>query len=175
MRQFKQIGWTALALVFLGVSWLWDTFAPLVQAIIDVLPLRRLKAWAHALLERLSPYGTLLVFLIPLVLSEIIKIIAFVGFARGQIFAGILIYLFAEIVRFGLAAYVWAVCRDKLLSIDWVARLHVWLLRLNDLAQRQIAPVRAWIRQALAEAGITGGTAGLWARIKALWRYARRG
>ena len=174
MTSFKQIAWTALALIFLGVSWLWETFAPLVQAIIDVLPLRRLKAWAHALLEKLSPYATLLVFLIPLALSEVIKIISFVAFARGQIFAGVVIYLLAEIVRFGLAAYVWSVCRDKLLSIEWVAKFHAWLLRLNDVAQRQITPLRAWIRQALEEAGLLGGQAGLWARVKALWRHARR-
>ena len=170
----KQLAWTLLALVFLGVSWLWETFAPLVQAIIDLLPLRRLKLWAHAQLERLAPYPTLLVFLIPLALSEVIKVISFVAFARGQIFAGVLIYLFAEVVRFGLAAYVWAVCRDKLLSIEWVAKLHAWLLRMNDWAQAQIAPVRSWIRQAWEEAGLAGGRAGLWARLKALWRYAQR-
>ncbi len=174
MRSVKQIAWTTLALIFLAVSWLWETFAPLVQAIIDLLPLRRLKAWAHAVLEKLPPYPTLLVFLIPLALSEVIKVISFVAFARGQILAGVLIYLLAEVVRFGLAAYVWAVCRDKLLSIDWVARLHAWLLRMNDWAQRQIAPVRAWIRQALEEAGLVGSRAGIWARVRALWRHARR-
>lgn len=172
--RFKQTAWTLLALIFLGVSWLWETFAPLVQAIIDLLPLRRLKAWAHALLERLSPYSTLLVFIIPLALSEVIKIISFVAFARGQIFAGVLIYLLAEVVRFGLAAYVWSVCREKLLSIGWVAAFHGWLLRMNDWAQAQIAPVRIWIRQALEEAGLLSGKAGLWLKIRALWRHARR-
>ena len=170
----QKIAWTLLALIFLGVSWLWETFAPLVQAIIDLLPLRRLKAWTNAFLNKLPPYPTLLVFFIPLALSEVIKIVSFIAFARGQIFAGVLIYLFAEVVRFGLAAYVWAVCRDKLLSIDWVAKLHAWLLRVHDWAQVQIAPVRAWIRQALEEAGLVGGRAGLWARVKALWRHARR-
>jgi hypothetical protein len=172
--RFKDMAWTALALVFLAVSWAWEVVAPLVQAIIDLLPLRRLKAWAHAFLESLPPYPTLLMFIIPLALSEVIKIVAFVAFARGQIFAGSLIYLFAEVVRFGLAAYVWAVCREKLLSIDWVARLHAWLLTVHDWAQAQIAPVKAWIRQALEEAGLTGGKAGLWLRIRALWRHARR-
>ena len=170
----KQIIWTVLALLFLGLSWLWETFAPLIQAIVDVLPLRRLKAWANALLQKLPPYPTLLVFLIPLALSEVIKVVSFVAFARGQILAGVLIYLFAELVRFGLAAYVWSVCRDKLLSIDWVAKLHAWLLRMNDWAQMQIAPVKLWIRQALEEAGLAGARAGLWLRIKALWRHARR-
>lgn len=170
----KQIIWTVLALLFLGLSWLWETFAPLIQAIVDVLPLRWLKAWANALLQKLPPYPTLLVFLIPLALSEVIKVVSFVAFARGQILAGVLIYLFAELVRFGLAAYVWSVCRDKLLSIDWVAKLHAWLLRMNDWAQMQIAPVKLWTRQALEEAGLAGARAGLWLRIKALWRHVRR-
>jgi len=170
----KNMAWTALALIFLAVSWAWDVVAPLVQAMIDVLPLRRLKLWAHNVLENLSPYPTLLVFLIPLALSEVIKLISFLAFARGQIFGGALIYLLAEIVRFGLAAYVWSVCREKLLSIEWVEKFHAWLLRVNDWAQERIAPLKAWVRQALDEAGLTGTKAGLLARIKAFWRHARR-
>lgn len=174
MIRAKQIAWTLLALTFLGLSWLWEALAPLVQAIVDVLPLRQLKAWANALLARLPPYPTLLVFLIPLALSEAVKIASFVAFARRQVVAGALIYLFAELVRFGLAAYVWNICRDKLLSIPWVAKLHEWLLQAHDWARRQTAPIKAWIRQALEDAGLAGGQAGLWKRIKALWRYSRR-
>jgi hypothetical protein len=170
----KKFLWTALALVFLGLSWLWEELAPIVQAIVDLLPLRRFKKWASRQLERLPAYVSLLVFLIPLGLSEGVKIVSFVAFAHGRIFSGALIYLLAEIVRFGAAAYVWKVCREKLLTIAWVAKLHGWLLIVHDWAQRQTAPIKEWIRSALVEAGLVGGRAGLWARLKALWRYSRR-
>lgn len=174
MIGLKRFLWTSLALFFLGLSWLWEVLAPVVQAIVDVLPLRRLKLWVNRQLERLPAYVTLLVFLVPLGLSEAIKIFSFVAFAHGRIVFGALIYVFAEIVRFGVAAYVWNVCREKLLTIVWVAKLHEWLLSVHDWAQRQTAPIKAWIRSALVEAGIVGDRAGLWPRLKALWRYSRR-
>jgi hypothetical protein len=174
VTSLKRFLWTALALAFLGVSWLWDALAPIVQAIVDLLPLRRLKQWTNRQLERLPAPVMLLVFLIPLGLSEGVKIVSFIAFAHGRIVAGALIYIFAEIVRFGVAAYVWRVCREKLLTIAWVARLHEWLLSVHDWAQRQTAPIKEWIRRALVEAGLVGGKAGLWLRLKALWRYSRR-
>ncbi|MDB5543968.1 MAG: hypothetical protein JWO64_1117 [Hyphomicrobiales bacterium] len=174
MTSLKKFLWMVLALVFLGLSWLWEALAPVVQAIVDVLPLRRFKEWVNRQLERLPAHVMLLVFVIPLGLSEGVKIFSFVAFAHGRIVAGALIYVFAEIVRFGVAAYVWKVCREKLLTIVWVAKLHEWLLLLHDWAQRQTAPIKAWIRNALLEAGLVGAKAGLWPRLKALWRYSRR-
>lgn len=174
MTRLKKFLWTALALVFLGLSWLWEALAPIVQAIVDLLPLRPVKEWANRQLERLPAYATLLVFLIPLGLSEGVKILSFVAFAHGRIVAGAMVYVFAEIVRFGVASYVWKVCREKLLTIAWVAKLHEWLMVVHDWAQRQTAPIKDWIRRALLEAGLAGDRAGLWARLKALWRYSRR-
>lgn len=174
MTRIKQIAWTTLAVVFLAVSWAWEGLAPIVQAIIDLLPLRALKASASRLLDRLPPYPTLLVFLIPLGISEAIKIGSYVALAHRQFLIGGGLYLIAEIVRFGLAAYVWNLCRDKLLTIVWVAKLHGWLLRVHDWAGAQTAPIKAWITQALVEAGLVGDKAGLWLRVKALWRHARR-
>lgn len=174
MARSKQFAWTVLALVFLAVSWLWETLAPIVQAVIDLLPLRRLKDWSNRQLERMPAYATLLIFLIPLTSSEMIKLLSFVAFADRQIVAGALIYAFAEVVRFGLASYVWKTCRHKLLSITWVAKLHEWLLAVHHWAERQTAPVRTRLRNALLEAGLSGDRAGLWSRVKALWRYARR-
>ena len=39
MLRLKRILWTAVAVCFLAVSWLWDTLAPLIRAIIDLIPL----------------------------------------------------------------------------------------------------------------------------------------
>jgi hypothetical protein len=174
VTNLKKFLWTALALLFLGLSWLWEALAPIVQVIVDLLPLRRFKQWVNRQLERLPAHVMLLVFMIPLGLSEGIKIVSFVAFAHGRIFPGALIYIFAEIVRFGVAAYVWKACREKLLTIAWVAKLHEWLLMVHDWADRQTAPIKEWIRNALLEAGLVGDKAGLWLRLKALWRYSRR-
>jgi hypothetical protein len=174
VSRLKQIAWTILALIFLAVSWAWEALAPVVQATIDLIPLRAVKAWANRVLDRLRPYPTLLVFAIPLGLSEGIKIVSYVAFAHKQFMLGLVTYLLAEIVRYGLAAYIWNVCRDKLLSIGWVAKLHAWLLVAHDWANAQTAPIKAWIKQALVEAGLTSSDAGLWLRVKALWRYSRR-
>lgn len=174
LTRIKNIAWTALALLFLTISWVWEGLAPVVQAFVDLIPLRSLKAWASRILDRLPRYPTLLVFLIPLGLSEIVKIASYVALAHKQILIGGGLYLLAEVVRFGLASYVWNLCRDKLLTIPWLSKLHAWLLWLHASAAAQIAPFKDSVRRALLDAGVLGNGAGGWTKVKQFWRRARR-
>ena len=105
MLRLKRILWTAVAVCFLAVSWLWDTLAPLFRAFFDLIPLERVKQAVIAFMDRLAPYPTLAVFLIPVVASEPIKLGSFWLFAQKQWVAGGTAFLFAEILRFGLAGH----------------------------------------------------------------------
>ena len=175
MRRLKRIVWTFVAVCFLAVSWLWDTLAPLVRALIDLIPLERAKQAVVRFMDRLSPYPTLIVFLIPLVATEPVKIFAFWLFAKHQWLAGVLTFASAEILRFGLVAFLFKSCKDKLLSIGWFARLYAWFVRAHEWAHEQVDPVRRSIRAALVESGLIGGRGPLWRRLTALWRITRRG
>ena len=175
MLRLKRILWTAVAVCFLAVSWLWDTLAPLFRAFFDLIPLERVKQAIIAFMDRLAPYPTLAVFLIPLVASEPIKLGSFWLFAQKQWVAGGTAFLFAEILRFGLAAFLFKACREKLLSISWFAKLYVLFTRAHAWAHAQVDPLKAQIRAALVEAGFIGGRGPLLRRLRALWRIARRG
>jgi hypothetical protein len=174
----KRIVWTVLALLFLGVSWLWDTLHPLIRRFIDILPLDGMKRAVVRFMDRLPPYVTLAVFLIPLLASEPVKIVAFWLFTRKQWLPGVLVYAGAELLRFGLVAFLFNACRDKLLSISWFARMYVWFVRVHEWAHEQVEPLRASLRayahRAFVEAGLSGGRGSFWRRLMALWRYTRR-
>ena len=175
MQRLKRILWTRVAVLFLGVSWLWDTLHPIIRAIINAIPLEHLKQAVIRYMDRLSPYPTLVVFLIPLVASEPIKLLAFWLFAKKEFVAGVLTFLAAELLRFGLVAFLFTTCKEKLLSIPWFRRLYEFFLRAHQWAHEQVDPIRQSIRAALVEAGFIGGAKGpLLRRLRALWRIARR-
>ena len=57
-----------VALVFLFEAWLWSHLAPIVAWIVARIPLRAIKARLTALLDRLPPAATLVVFIVPVLL-----------------------------------------------------------------------------------------------------------
>ena len=75
MRRLLKPLWILLALVFLFEAWLWDHLWPIVRRIVDLVPWRRLKQRLAEAIERLPPYATLLVFLIPVVLLFPLKLL----------------------------------------------------------------------------------------------------
>ena len=170
----RSFGWLLLAVGFLGLSWFWDLLHALVQRFIDLLPLEQAKQAVGRFMARLPPYPTLIVFLIPLALSEPIKIAALWLIAKRHWTLGALVYGGAELIRFGLVAYLFSTCRDKLLSIRWFARLYGLFVRAHDWAHEQVEPVRAWAREAIDYAGLPRGRGDFWRKVGALWRHARR-
>ena len=174
MLRVKRILWTIAAVCFLAVSWLWDTLAPLFRAFFDLIPLERVKRAIIAFMDNLAPYPTLAIFLIPLVASEPIKIGSFWFFAQKQWLAGASTFVFAEVLRFGLVAFLFSACKDKLLTIPWFARLYALFVRIHEWAHHQVDPLKAQIRAALVEAGLIGGKGPLLRRLRALWRIVRR-
>jgi hypothetical protein len=174
MHRLPRVLWTILALVFLGLSWLWDQLHPIIAFIIGLIPLEGLKQAVHRFMARLSPYPTLIVFLIPAVVHELMKVAAFFLFHRHRWIAGVLMYAAADIIGIALVAFLFESCKDKLLSIPWFAWCYVWFEKAHIWARAQIAPVKAYIHTALVEAGLGGGRGGFLAKLLAVWRYARR-
>ena len=175
MRRFKRTLWTILALAFLGLSWLWEKLHPLIHWVIDRIPLEALKRAVARFMERLPPYPTLIVFLIPLIALEPMKIVALWLFAKGQWLPGVATYIGTDVLRLGLVSFLFNTNKDKLLSIPWFLRLYEWFTYVHEWARAQVAPLKAAIRQALLEAGLLGGRGGIVRKIAAIWRFARRG
>lgn len=174
MHNFRRIVWTIVALIFLGISWLWDHLHPIIAFFIKLIPLEGVKEAVRRFMERLSPYPTLIVFLIPGIVHELMKVAAIFLFRKHQWVAGAVMYLAADIIGIALVAFIFENCKAKLLSIPWFAWCYSWFEAAHRWARAQVAPIKAFIHQALVEAGLIGGRAGIIAKIVAIWRFARR-
>jgi hypothetical protein len=175
MRRLKRSVWTTLALIFLGVSWLWDQLRPPIHWIIDRIPLEALKRAIERFMARLPPYPTLIIFLIPVIALEPMKIVALWLFAKGQWFLGITTYVGTDVLRLGLVSFLFEINKEKLLSIPWFRKLYGWFTWAHEWAHNQVAPLKEALHQALREAGLLGGKGAIFRKIAAIWRYARRG
>ena len=174
MNRWRRIIWTTIALIFLGMSWLWDHLHPIIAFIIRLIPLEGVKEAVRRFMAHLSPYPTLIVFLIPAVVHELMKVVAFFLFHKHQWVAGVLTYVAADVIGIALVAFLFETCKDKLLSIPWFARYYAWFQAAHRWAHEQVAPIKAHLHQALLEAGLIGKRAGIIAKLVALWRYTRR-
>jgi hypothetical protein len=160
---------------------------PAVRALATLQPVRR----AEAYIATLPPYATLALFLIPLAIIEPAKIYGLFLFGQGRWMAGTLTFVAAKVVGLALAERLFAISRDKLLSIGWFAwcyrklvalknAVHQWLLatrfwpaavRLVRRAREALAGVKPWLKSLFGRA--RGG--GLGARLAAARRLVRRG
>src|SRR5215813_4728383 len=87
-----------LALIFLFEAWLWSHLAPIVGSIVALVPWARFKARVAAAIERLPPYPTLLVFLVPVILLLPLKFLGLWLLARGSWFGALGVLAFAKMV-----------------------------------------------------------------------------
>ena len=85
MRRLLRPLWIFIALIFLLEAWLWTHLAPVVHWVVEHIAWRELRERLAARIERLSPYPTLLVFLVPVLLLPWMGIGAYViyNFAAG--------------------------------------------------------------------------------------------
>src|SRR3954464_8903381 len=81
-------------------------------------PFRRLEA----LIAGLPPYPTLALFLIPMAIIWPIKLYALYLIGLGHVGQGMAAFVVAKVVGVGLAERLFAISRDKLLSIGWFAK-----------------------------------------------------
>lgn len=146
MRALKHLFWSTLALLFLFEEWFWRVFGPVFHRLVAWLPLTALKRGTERILQALPPYVALLLFIIPAAIIFPFKLAGLWLFAHGRFFLGGLVFLAAKAVGFGSAAFLFDVCKPKLMQIGWFARLYEIMLRVSAWAHAQIAPFKARIR-----------------------------
>jgi len=146
MRRALKPIWVLLALVFLFEAWLWSHLAPIVALIVDRLALPTLKARAAAWIERLPPWATLLVFLVPPILLLPLKFVGLWMLAHGSYVGAMAVLAAAKVVSMGVTAFIFEVTRPKLLELAWFAWLYGHVLTGLAWAHRQIDPIKARMR-----------------------------
>jgi hypothetical protein len=111
--------WIALALVFIFEAWLWEKLEPVVERIVVLLPLRAFKEWFAAQIERMPPWATLIVFVIPPIVLFPIKIAGLWLLAHGHWALALGTLALAKLAGMGVAAFIFEHTRPKLLQMAW--------------------------------------------------------
>ncbi len=149
MRRLLKPLWILLALVFLFEAWLWDHLWPIVRRIVDLVPWRRLKQRLAAAIERLPPYATLLVFLIPVVLLLPLKLLGVWLLAHGSWVGAMTVLALAKLISMGVTAFIFELTRPKLLQLAWFRWLYEHMLVWLAWAHALVDPIKHAIKRRL--------------------------
>ena len=106
-----------LALVFLFEAWLWSHLAPVVAWVVAHIPLRAIKARLRALIDRLPPAATLVVFIVPVLLLLPLKFLGLWMLAHGSWLGALGVLAFAKMLSVGVTAFIFDVTQPKLMQM----------------------------------------------------------
>lgn len=158
MRRIKRAFWFLLALIFLIEAWLWDLVQPLVQRIVAVLPLERARRLIERLVDRLPHWATLFVIALPDVVLVPTKLFGLWLSAKGQVVAGMTLFIVAKALGIVLTVFLFELCRPKLMELQWFAAVYGWFVAARAWARAQTEPARrilaAWKLRILGERSV---------------------
>ena len=117
---------------------------PAVRALAGLALIRRVEAR----IAGLPPRAILLLFVVPLAVIEPFKIYALYLIGQGRFAAAVTAFVVAKVVGLGLAERLFAIGRDKLLSIPWFAWCHGRILAIRHRVHEWLQQWRIW-RQAV--------------------------
>lgn len=154
IRRLTRPLWILLALVFLFEAWLWEKLQPVVGVVVRLIAWRALRAKLAAAIDRLPPYATLPIFLIPVVLLFPIKLLGLWMLAHGSWLGAVATLAIAKVVSTGVTAFIFDVTRPKLLQLGWFRWLYehvlVWLVWAHGLIDPIKQAIKAWLHARLA-------------------------
>lgn len=121
---------------------------PVLRRLATWSPVARLTAW----LSKLGPYPTLALVLVPIVILEPLKPVAFYLMAKRHVVVGTFILAGTEIVKIVAVERLFRLSHAKLMTIPTFARVYTfvagWLSYLESLPPWQFVLRRvAWVNQ----------------------------
>jgi hypothetical protein len=146
MRKLMRPILILLAIIFLIEAWLWDKLEPIVERIVRLIPLRRIKDAIAHWVSKLPPAATLLVFAVPMALSVPFKVLGLWFLASGQFIAAASVLVTAKFVTLGITAFIFDVTREKLLQLAWFRFIYDYVLLLRAKANALVEPIKRRIR-----------------------------
>lgn len=135
-----------LAAAFLFEAWLWDIFSALSRWLSRHLPLVAMRRSIEKAILRAPPYVALALFVIPGLLVLPFKLGGLWLIAHGHVLWGGLVFLMAKFATVGVAAFLFELTRNKLMTLQWFARLYAMVMRWRDWAHRLADPYLAEIK-----------------------------
>jgi hypothetical protein len=159
-----------LAIVFLIEAWLWRHLEPIVERVVAWIPLRAVKARIAALIRKLPPAATLVVFVVPVLALFPLKLVGLWLLANKHWLAAGLILVLAKLVGLAVTAFVFEVTKPKLLQMAWFRWLYEHVLIWLEWAHALVDPIKLRIRRVLRL--VRSERSGRALRL--LWRIRRR-
>jgi hypothetical protein len=138
--------WLTLAVIFLIESWLWDHVKEWLRALGEKLGFAELESRLRDFIAGLSPPATLALFAVPALSVLPIKILALSMLAQGHIFWGLIVIFAAKTLALGVTAFLFDLCRDKLMQMAWFVRFYDLVLRVRSWAHALVEPARQQLR-----------------------------
>lgn len=140
-----------LAAFFLLESWLWDVTGRFVAFAVGWISIEHYKRRFAKWIANFSPWLTLTVFAIPVLILLPFKFLALWLLAHGYVWAGLGMILLAKLAGLGVSSFLFLLCKPKLLQLRGVRWLYEACVRLRGRAHALVAPytepLRAAIRQ----------------------------
>lgn len=146
-RILKPVTYILAAIYFLVDAVFMTVARPVARWIGKHFEFRRLRAWIRSL----SPYPSLALFSVPVIILEPIKPVAAYLAATGQIVGGAVTFIIGELLKLVLVERLFHLTRDKLMKIPAFA----W-------AYGKFTEMKAWLQATEA-----------WRAIRALTRAAK--
>ncbi len=146
-RLFSRLFWTLLAAVFLVEAWLWDVLGAALSRLAAFLPIDPVRRGLTAVLRRTPPVFALLLFAIPALVILPFKLAGLALLAKGRFALGAAVFLLAKTAGLGVTAFVFDVCRERLMLMRWFVRLYDAVIAARDWAHRQVDPYKEAIRR----------------------------
>jgi hypothetical protein len=154
-RILKPITYVLAVLYFLVDAVFIAVARPVADWIARRVTFRRLRIWIRSL----SPYGSLALFSVPVMILEPVKPLAAYLAATGQWLVGIVTLIVGELLKLVLVERLFSLTRDKLMTIPafawaygklqdirlWLESTEAWrtVLRLSKTARDYVAHVKA--------------------------------
>ena len=149
MKKLLHPVWFLVALFVLVESWLWRRTVDFGYWLVRLVPMEAFKRGVAALVSKLPPYVALLVFALPVLLIEPIKLAGIYLLTHRHVFLGILVFIAAKLVAVAIIAFMFEICRDKLMQISWFPKFYALFIRAWHWAHTFLDPYKAWARNAL--------------------------
>jgi hypothetical protein len=127
---------------------------PLYRPIMNWVASWRIMEAFEALVARQSRLAILVLFAVPFVIAEPLKVLALFLMASGNVVVGLPLLIFSYLVTFLLVERIYHAGRDKLLSYGWFAWGMGYVTQVRDRLLSYKAEVIATARTVLARVGL---------------------
>ncbi|MDE3176329.1 MAG: hypothetical protein KGM15_09540 [Pseudomonadota bacterium] len=146
-RRPSRLAALPLAILFLFETWVWRKLVALAQAAARLLPWERVRDAARRAVNRMPAIFAVLLFGVPLAVSEFGAFISVVMMATGRLFAGMALYVLMKVFGLLLVPVIFEITREKLLALPWFAYLYAKFETLHARVKQFVSPYREAARE----------------------------